>query len=308
MIHHFSGNSAYCYANSLYMFLYALKDQLPVLPEPGFLECLTLMPFGKCSFQGLFYPNLPGLDPDKGLKVAFQTLGISSQEQFGGTAEQALERLHVAAQTAPVLVGPLDIGHLTYIPGHEHLIGSDHYGVVLTVNRDHLCLHDPAGYPYATVPVDDFVVAWQAENIIYGRKPFMMWSDLQLVDPVGLSQLIMRTLQALHDHLETHGDKTAAHQGGNALRSLALSLRGDVTPKMSAHLLYFALPVAMRRLSDAAEFMEAAGKREIAQDMVQQAKLFSDLFYHAVHRRWEIMAGIVEQIASIEDVLVAKLW
>jgi hypothetical protein len=42
----YTGNGAYCYANSLYMALREAGAAADELPEPGFIECLTTMPFG----------------------------------------------------------------------------------------------------------------------------------------------------------------------------------------------------------------------------------------------------------------------
>jgi len=40
----FTGNGAYCYANTLHMTLLAAGGVSAAVPEPGFLECATVMP------------------------------------------------------------------------------------------------------------------------------------------------------------------------------------------------------------------------------------------------------------------------
>jgi len=42
----YTGNGAYGYSNSVYMALRESGAAAAELPEPGFIECLTTMPFG----------------------------------------------------------------------------------------------------------------------------------------------------------------------------------------------------------------------------------------------------------------------
>ena len=46
------GSGDYCYANSLYMSLLGSGANPDILPSPGFLECLTTMPFGNTYLSG----------------------------------------------------------------------------------------------------------------------------------------------------------------------------------------------------------------------------------------------------------------
>ena len=74
-------------------------------------------------------------------------------------------RLRAAIQHSPVLIGPLDMGYLTYNP--YAFGGADHFLVVLTVEHNHVLVHDPKGFPYATLPLEDLLKAWRAERIDY---------------------------------------------------------------------------------------------------------------------------------------------
>lgn len=59
----FTGNGAYCYANALHMVLASEAPNGDDIPEPGFLEGATAMPFGQmfvASDPPMFWPrNLP---------------------------------------------------------------------------------------------------------------------------------------------------------------------------------------------------------------------------------------------------------
>src|SRR5579863_10742127 len=153
----YTGNGAYCYANSLHMSLLGAGANHNDLPSPSFIECLATMPFGNLYLaleeSPLVFFSSPSMDPDQGLTLALKTLGWICQEQRGGESEEALAHLREAALRAPVLVGPLDLGYLSYNPNHGYLAGEDHFVVVLAVESDHVLIHDPQGYPCAILPL-----------------------------------------------------------------------------------------------------------------------------------------------------------
>ena len=161
----YTGNGAYCYSNSVYMALRESGAVAVELPEPGFIECLTTMPFGTLYLRVgrdlLVYFSSPLATPDQGITTALDALGWECREEREGTPETALARLAEAAGRGPVLAGPLDMGGLGYMPHHAQLSGSDHFVVVLGVESDRVRMHDPEGYPYATLPTAAYYnLAW----------------------------------------------------------------------------------------------------------------------------------------------------
>ena len=84
------------------------------------------------------------------------------------------------------------MGHLHHQPEMTGPIGADHFVVVLDVNDERVLVHDPHGYPYAEVPVADFLTAWRAETIDYGtaytmRTGFTKVADVTAADAVRAS-------------------------------------------------------------------------------------------------------------------------
>jgi hypothetical protein len=169
MIVPYAGNGAYCVSNSLQMCLLgATRDQLDV-PEPWFLECLTGMPFGASYHQRhlRFWPSAPGFDPEKGGGVAqaIETLGWACETWHAsapeadagqtGPADEALVRLRDGLRDGPVMIGPLDFGYLSHFRETGRMAGFDHYVVELALDDQDLLLHDPAGLPFARLPVAD---------------------------------------------------------------------------------------------------------------------------------------------------------
>src|SRR5688500_17523666 len=78
----FTGDAPYCFSNSLRMTLLGSGAAPDTVPESGFLECLTGMPFGKTYLpeQRRFWPAAPGFSPApcSGLELAIEAFGWRS--------------------------------------------------------------------------------------------------------------------------------------------------------------------------------------------------------------------------------------
>ena len=159
----YTGNGAYGYANSIYMALRGSGAAAAELPEPGFIECLTTMPFGTLYLRVgrdlLVYFSSSLATPDQGITTALDALGWECRAEREGAPEAALARLAEAAGRGPVLAGPLDMGGLGYMPHHAQLSGSDHFVVVLGVEGERVRVHDPDGYPCVAMPAIEFLRA-----------------------------------------------------------------------------------------------------------------------------------------------------
>lgn len=156
-----TGNGAYCYANSLHMCLKAAG--VTPLPEPGFLECLMLMPFGNFYIHDeeelMYFPGGANTEPGSGLSTALKrSVGL-------------LTKPGAAVQSSPVLVGPIDMAYFTDNPNDHFLNGEDHFAVVLEVQETEVLLHDPQQYPFALLALEKHMKSWQADAVDYGRRP-----------------------------------------------------------------------------------------------------------------------------------------
>lgn len=114
----YSGISTYCYANSLHMSLRGAGAAS--LPDVGFIECLTTMPFGKLYLRlpagGLLFFSPAAVSPESGLDRALAAMGWECRRWTGGS-EVALAMLKEELTTGPCLVGPLEMGLLTHTRG-----------------------------------------------------------------------------------------------------------------------------------------------------------------------------------------------
>jgi hypothetical protein len=139
-------------------------------------EALTATPFGVMSVPQ--DPNrliVPRQDPDVGIDAAleFLRLDVTTQLQPRGTPpETSVRTLAVALGRGPVLLGPLDMGKLDYLPSHWLYSGCDHYVVALSVNAEGLWIRDGEGFDLALIDLDRFLAAWAAPNLREGRGSF----------------------------------------------------------------------------------------------------------------------------------------
>jgi hypothetical protein len=299
------GSGDYCYANSLHMSLLGSGANPDTLPSPGFLECLTTMPFGNTYLNEAKLFFFDGFDPHQGLTRAIETLGWVCRLEQGGDEQTSLQRLREAVQHGPVLLGPLDMGYLTYNPSYPFLGGADHFLVVLAVESDHVLVHDPKGFPYATLPFDALLQAWRAERIPYIDETYTMRADFRPVEAVSRQEIIARTLPFIRKNVQRDPGGPEVYGSVRALGLLAETLRTEVPDHLASHLLYFALPLAIRRNLDAQAFLLEGNKPEAAELLEQQARLLGQAQYPGVQHEWSTVAALIEQVAILEERFIA---
>jgi hypothetical protein len=273
------------------------------IPEMSFLEFLSTVTLGKFYVRAphLFFPTGPGVEPDKGVSLALDMLGWTCEDFYGGTEGEAVAHLRHAAPHGPVMVGPVDMAHLTYTPGHEHMAGVDHYVVVVGVDEAHVRLHDPAGYPWVSLALSNFVEAWRAERVDYGLRPFRMrWNFRQAQAPTR-REMIGRTVALIRERMAVDWSHPEFALGQAALCALAEDLRkGDFPEGSTSRLIWFALPLAAAHLSNAAAYLREGGFDGISDLALEAALLYGETLGHATQHQWEAVAAILERAAPVE--------
>lgn len=274
----YRGSGPYCYANSLAMMMGA--DAL----EPAVIETVTGSPFGMEIVGGaLPFFDPYGWTPETGVRDALAVLGWTARTLSGGDPDDALGRLASSLKAGPVMVGPIEMGHLRYQPGMTGPIAADHYLVAVGIERDHLTVHDPQGYPYARLPLPDFMNAWRADTLTYGR-PYTMRTDFTQVTRVSADAAVRGALPRAVTWLAvepTHPMPTGSLANGDAALALAGLLdAGD--DNVREHLVHFAIRVGARRLTDAATCLHRAGCTDAAATLDRQARLVGSLQHSVV--------------------------
>ncbi|MFD7561218.1 hypothetical protein ACFV9E_42905 [Streptomyces sp. NPDC059835] len=275
------GSGPYCYTNSLAMMLGGEA------PSTSIIETLTGSPFGVQLIAGsmpLFDPY--GWHPEAGLDAAIALLGWSCERSDGGTSAEALERLRTACSQGPVLVGPVDMGLLLYQPGTPSSNGGDHYVVVLGADEDGIELHDPHGHPYATMPTQAFLAAWEAKTISYIDVPFVLRTDFVRRRQVTPPEALRQSLPGAERWLAGRDDlpmPPGSLGGAAAVEALADLVAGGTPPNIRTLLTAFGVRVGARRLNDAAICLEELGLSRAASIAQHQARILGSVQYPLVH-------------------------
>ncbi|MFI6790776.1 hypothetical protein ACIBG4_25950 [Nonomuraea sp. NPDC050383] len=298
------GSGPYCYANSLAMVLGGDA------PPPAVIEVLTGSPYGMQLIGG----RLPlfdafGWDPEIGIDAAIGLLGWECECADGGTAAAALDRLHRACQDGPVLAGPLELGLLAYQPGSGRAVGADHYVVVLEVDGDTVLVHDPQGYPYATLPVDAFAEAWHGELIPYLERPFRMRHRFTRRKQVSPEEALRCSLPAglawLAGRTDVEVPPGTLGQAEAAERTAELVEEG-LDPEIRMLWQAFGVRVGARRLNDLAACLSSLSP-DAAAVAAEQARIVGGLQGPLVSGDDTVLAAGLRRLAPTYERLRAAL-
>lgn len=298
------GSGPYCYANSMAMMLGTDA------PPPGVIEVLTGSPFGVQIEDGRlpFFDPL-GWDPDLGIDAALALLGWTCERSGGAEAdaEEALARLRTAVATGPALVGPVEMGLLRHQPGMDSAIRADHWVVVTDVDRDFVTMHDPHGYPYARLPVAEFLDSWRAELILWGGR-YVLRTGLVKERDVDPLDALRASLPAAIDWLAGRDGGARDSIGGvGAVEQIAELVENGLEPEWHGHLVYFAVQVGARRLSDAATCLGMIDMPDAAAIADRQARLVGSLQYDLVRGDNASAAATLRELAPTYEQLRAAL-
>lgn len=298
------GSGPYCYANSFAMLLGERA------PSTAVIEVATGGPFGMQLVAGtLVFFDAYGWNPELGFDRALDAIGWTSTVRSGGDAGDALARLTAAAAGGPVWVGPVEMGHLRHQPEMTGPIGADHFLVVLDVDDERVLVHDPHGFPYAEVPVGDFMTAWRAETVSYG-DPYTMRTGFTKVADVPDADAIRAVVPAAVAWLEMREDvdvppgSLGNHEAAERTAELVEAGAGD---GLREHLIYFAIRVGARRLSDTADCLLLAGYPGAAAVAATQARLVGSLQHPMVTGDLPAAAAALRALAPTYDQLRAAL-
>ena len=305
-MHHLAyvGNGPYCYANSFAMLL---GEQSP---STAVIEVATGGPFGmQLIGDRLVFFDAYGWNPEMGFDQALNAFGWTSTINKGGDAHGALARLTAAATTGPVWVGPVEMGHLRHQPEMAGPIGADHYVVVLDVDDERVLIHDPQGYPYAEVPINDFMTAWRADTVNYG-DPYTMRTDFVKVADISDADAIRSIIPSAIEWLSTRTDPEmppGSLGNGEAAERVADMIDAGAGGGLREHLIYFAIRVGARRLSDTADCLTLAGYTEAAAIAATQARLVGSMQHSMVTGNFSTAATALRQLAPTYSQLRAAL-
>ena len=195
------GDVSLCYSYSLAMALETYGYDF----KAEFLEAIMVMGNGASIVKEdeehplVFFDN--GM-PDLSISHSLKILGFDYEDFYlKDGSEVDLEEVKVKLETflsnGPVVLGPLDMGHLSYNPNHTILYGVDHFVTVYALDGQYLYLHDPAGFACMKVTFNDIIEAWKAEAIDYKRGSYSMWGNFKKVKSPSQTEIYQETARLI---------------------------------------------------------------------------------------------------------------
>lgn len=246
---------SYCLVRSLAMLMAHQGHRYPV----EWLECVSGEVFGTVYINnGKSILFVTGFAYHIAGEHLLRTLNFPYTFSGATDEAQALAALSAALREDPVVAGMLDMGYLTYAPDHAQARGADHAIVVLALTEDAVIVHDPNGYVGVTLPLGDFMRAWERD--IYTGKPYGLWR----IGPRGAAPTeeviwhttIARARANLTRASKSLPDGTPAMYGPAGILALADLLRAHPEQGLGA-LPYFSWRVSAQRCLDGANFLRA---------------------------------------------------
>ena len=290
------GDVSLCYSYSLAMALDAYGYDF----KAEFLEAIMVMGNGASIVKKdeqhplVFFDN--GM-PDLSISHSLKILGFDFEEFYvKDGAEVDLEeikgKLESFLSNGPVVLGPLDMGHLTYNPNHTILYGVDHFVTVYGIDDQYLYLHDPAGFACMKVAFADIIEAWKADAIDYKRGSYSMWGNFKKVKSPSQTEIYQETAKII---------KTRYLNGQSGVLEFyakAVAENGLNTEQKQLHQ-YFSFKLAAVRNLYLSKFLKAHDP-EGARLKEELASLFGQAHLSCLKEDYQELSRLLCQIAEVD--------
>lgn len=297
------GNGAYCYANSTAMLLASIGEKI----SPSKIEVLTGVGLNASLKKNgaILYLNNQSLLPDLGTSKALEILGFQFKAKvFQENNSLPIEELKKDLKNGPAGLGPLDMGYLDYNPGSKHLNGTDHYVLAYKIDGKQIYLHDPAGFPFVFLSLDQLDKAWRAERISYRQGVYRYLTSLKRINFPTEEEIYnqaMSFFKSIYQRGEDTDVKEKWFTGKEAIDICAEKiLKEGASEKEIGHFVHFALPLGAKRALDFAAFFEPFDPN-LARLKQNQAELFGTSHTYAVRKDWQSLGKTLRQLAEVEE-------
>lgn len=295
------GNGAYCYANSASMLLASIEEKV----SPSSIE--VLCGIGLSAFwmekTNLLFFNFAL--PDEELTRAFNILGFNCKERVVSKIKSApIEQLKKDLSSSPVLLGPVDMGYLTYNPNHGFLYGADHYIFIYGFEGENFYLHDPEKFPCVSLLQAQLKKSWESDKIFYGLENYRYWTlPKRVKSPTEeeIYNLAIEGFKSIYRNCDKKSAKNNWTTGKEAiLRATSRFGSKDFAQEEVDHFRYFALPLGAKRALDFAAFF-AERNSKLAELKSEQAKLFGECHTLVAAKDWKAFSKTLREYAEVED-------
>lgn len=290
------GDVSLCYSYSLAMALDAYGYDV----KADFLEAIMVMGNGASIVREddqhplVFFDN--GM-PDLSISHSLKILGFDYEDFYlKDGAEVDLEEIKRKLETflsnGPVVLGPLDMGHLTYNPNHTILYGVDHFVTVYSIDDQYLYLHDPAGFACMKVAFNDILEAWKAEAIDYKRGAYSMWGNFKNAKSPSQTEIYQETARIMRNRYQN------GQNGVLECYAKAVAENGLNTEQKQLHQ-YFSFKLAAVRNLYLSKFLKVHDP-EGARLKEELASLFGQAHLSCLKEDYQELSRLLYQIAEVD--------
>ena len=291
------GDVSLCYSYSLAMAL----DGYGYDFKAEFLEAIMVMGNGASIVKEddqhplVFFDNgMPDLSISHSLKIlGFDYEDFYLKDEAEVDSEEIKRKLETFLSNGPVVLGPLDMGHLTYNPNHTMLYGVDHFVTVYTVDGQYLYLHDPAGFACMKVAFSDILEAWKAEAIDYKRGAYSMWGNFKKVKSPSQTEIYQETARIMKNRYLN------GQSGVLECYAKAVDENGLNTEQKQLHQ-YFSFKLAAVRNLYLSQFLKDHDP-EGARLKEKLASLFGQAHLSCLKEDYQELAHLLYQIAEVDN-------
>ena len=290
------GDVSLCYSYSLAMALDAYGYDV----KAEFLEAIMAMGNGASIVREddqhplVFFDN--GM-PDLSISHSLKILGFDYEDFYlKNGAEVDLEeikrKLEMFLSNGPVVLGPLDMGHLTYNPNHTILYGVDHFVTVYDIDDQYLYLHDPAGFACMKVAFVDLLEAWKAEAIDYKRGAYSMWGNFKRLKTPSQTEIYQETARFMKTRYQN------GQSGVLECYAKAVAENGLNTEQKQLHQ-YFSFKLAAVRNLYLSKFLKDHDPKG-ARLKEELATLFGQAHLSCLKEDYQELSRLLYQIAEVD--------
>lgn len=291
------GDVSLCYSYSLAMAL----DGYGYDFKAEFLEAIMVMGNGASIVKEdeqhplVFFDN--GM-PDLSISHSLKILGFDYEDFYLKNGlevdlEEIKGKLETFLSNGPVVLGPLDMGHLTYNPNHTILYGVDHFVTVYALDGQYLYLHDPAGFACMKVAFKDILEAWKAESIDYKRGSYSMWGNFKKVKSPSQTEIYQETARIMKNRYLN------GQNGVLECYAKAVAENGLNTEQKQLHQ-YFSFKLAAVRNLYLSKFLKYHDPKG-ARFKEELATLFGQAHLSCLKEEYQELAHLLYQIAEVDD-------
>ena len=290
------GDVSLCYSYSLAMALETYGYDF----KAEFLEAIMVMGNGASIIKEdeqhpiVFFDNgMPDLSISHSLKIlGFDYEDFYLKDGAEVNLEEIKRKLETFLSNGPVVLGPLDMGHLTYNPNHTILYGVDHFVTVYALDGQYLYLHDPAGFACMKVAFKDILEAWKAESIDYKRGAYSMWGNFKKVKSPSQTEIYQETARIMKNRY-LNGQSGVLERYAKAVAENGLN-----TEQKQLHQ-YFSFKLAAVRNLYLSKFLKDHDPKG-ARFKEELAALFGKAHLSCLKEDYQELAHLLYQIAEVD--------